>query len=62
MLLQSYKGGQITDREVGDAVWKNLLQARMTFLHWNKGEQMAPTIGSQGETLLVRKIPVADTK
>lgn len=59
---KSYKGGRITDREVGDTVWKNLLQARMTFLHWNKGEQMAPTIGSQGETLLVRKIPVADTK
>uniref|UniRef100_A0A5B6ZNY5 Putative Peptidase S24/S26A/S26B/S26C family protein isoform 1 n=1 Tax=Davidia involucrata TaxID=16924 RepID=A0A5B6ZNY5_DAVIN len=57
---KSYKGGQITDREVGDAVWKNLFQGRLTYLHWNKGEEMAPTIAGQGGTLLVRKIPAAD--
>lgn len=55
-----YKGGKISQGEVGDVVWKNLLQGKMTFLHWIKGEEMAPTIGSQGGTLLVRKIPVPD--
>lgn len=59
-VIQSYKRGQITDREVGDAVWKNLFQGKLTYLHWNKGEEMAPTIGSQGGTLLVRKLPAAD--
>ncbi|KAA8550747.1 hypothetical protein F0562_002431 [Nyssa sinensis] len=57
---KSYKRGQITDREVGDAVWKNLLQGRLTYLHWNKGEEMVPAIAGQGGTLLVRKIPAAD--
>lgn len=55
-----YKGGKISQGEVGDVVWKNLLQGKMTFLHWINGEEMAPTIGSQGGTLLVRKIPVPD--
>ncbi|KAK4573095.1 hypothetical protein RGQ29_031177 [Quercus rubra] len=57
---KSYKRGQITDREMGDAVWKNLFQGKLTYLHWNKGEEMAPTIGPQGGTLLVRKLPAAD--
>ncbi|GMH20886.1 hypothetical protein Nepgr_022728 [Nepenthes gracilis] len=57
---KNYKGGQIGDREVGHVVWKNLFQGKLTYLHWNKGEEMAPTIGSQGGTLLVRKIPAAD--
>lgn len=45
---------------MGDAVWKNLFQGKLTYLHWNKGEEMAPTIGPQGGTLLVRKLPAAD--
>ncbi|KAJ9176447.1 hypothetical protein P3X46_011757 [Hevea brasiliensis] len=57
---KSYKRGQISDREVGDAVWKNLFQGRLTYLHWNKGQEMTPTIGDQGGTLLVRKLPAAD--
>ncbi|XVF21575.1 hypothetical protein REPUB_Repub12eG0101400 [Reevesia pubescens] len=57
---KSYKRGQISDRELQDAVWKNLFQGKLTYLHWNKGEAMAPTIGEQGGTLLVRKIPAAD--
>lgn len=59
-MMQNYQRGQITNREVGDAVWKNLLQGRLTYLHWNKGEEMTPTTGEQGGTLLVRKIPAAD--
>lgn len=57
---QSYKGGHITDTEVGDAVWKNLFHGKLTYLHWNKGQEMAPTIPEQGGTLLVRKLPAAD--
>ncbi|XP_022156611.1 uncharacterized protein LOC111023476 [Momordica charantia] len=57
---KSYKGGQITDREVGDAVWKNLFQGKLTYLHWTKGEEMTPTVGGQGGTLLVRKLPAVD--
>jgi hypothetical protein len=57
---KSYKRGQIADTEMGDAVWKNLLQGKLTYVHWYKGEQMAPTIGPQGGTLLVRKLPAVD--
>lgn len=60
--MQSYKRGQISETEVGDAIWKTLFQGKLTFLHWNKGEEMAPTIAGQGGTLLVRKIPAADPK
>ncbi|KAJ7977236.1 Peptidase S24/S26A/S26B/S26C family protein [Quillaja saponaria] len=59
---KNYKGGQISDREVGDAVWKNFFQGKLTFLHWNKGEEMAPTIAEKGGTVLVRKLPAADPK
>ncbi|XP_021770135.1 mitochondrial inner membrane protease subunit 2-like isoform X2 [Chenopodium quinoa] len=55
---KNYKGGRITEGQIGDTVWKNLFQGKVTFLHWNKGEEMAPTIGSKDGTLLVRKIPV----
>ncbi|KAA3459348.1 mitochondrial inner membrane protease subunit 2-like [Gossypium australe] len=57
---QSYKRGLISDRELYDTVWKNVFQGKLTYLHWNKGEAMAPTIGEQASTLLVRKIPIAD--
>ncbi|MBA0704413.1 hypothetical protein Golax_016671 [Gossypium laxum] len=35
-------------------------KGKLTYLHWSKGEAMAPTIGEQGGTLLIRKIPSAD--
>ncbi|CAL5357335.1 unnamed protein product [Camellia sinensis] len=57
---KNYKRGQVTDREVVDAIWKNLFQGKLTYLHWNKGEEMAPTIVGQGGTLLVRKLPSTD--
>ncbi|PPR99425.1 hypothetical protein GOBAR_AA21243 [Gossypium barbadense] len=44
---QSYKRGLISDRELYDTVWKNVFQGKLTYLHWNKGEAMAPTIGEQ---------------
>ncbi|ESW16886.1 hypothetical protein PHAVU_007G192500 [Phaseolus vulgaris] len=56
---KNYKGGQVTDREARDIIWKNFFQGRMTYLHWNKGEEMAPTIDGKAVTL-VRNLPTAD--
>lgn len=58
--MQSYKRGIISDTEVGDAIWKHFFQGKLTYMQWNKGEEMVPTIGGQGGTLLVRKLPAAD--
>ncbi|XP_038692461.1 uncharacterized protein LOC119990559 isoform X2 [Tripterygium wilfordii] len=55
-----WKRGQISEREIGDAVWKNLFQGKLTYLHWSEGKEMVPAIGAQGGTLLVRKLPFAD--
>ncbi|PWA77504.1 peptidase S24/S26A/S26B/S26C family protein [Artemisia annua] len=59
---KSYQHGKITNTEVGDNVWKTFFQGKLTFLHWNKGEEMVPTIAAEGGTLLVRKIPAADSQ
>ncbi|KAI4349389.1 hypothetical protein L6164_009981 [Bauhinia variegata] len=56
---KNYRRGQITNREISDVAWKNFLRGRLTYLLWNKGEEMAPTIAGKA-TLLVRKLPVAD--
>uniref|UniRef100_A0A1D1Y159 Mitochondrial inner membrane protease subunit 1 n=1 Tax=Anthurium amnicola TaxID=1678845 RepID=A0A1D1Y159_9ARAE len=56
---KSYKIGQITETQVGDTVWKNLFQGKLTYLDWNKGEQMAPIIVGGG-VVLVRKLPNVD--
>ncbi|KAH7577678.1 hypothetical protein ACOSQ2_001338 [Xanthoceras sorbifolium] len=58
--LKNYSRGQINDIELRDSVWKYVFQGKLTYLHWNKGGEMAPVIGEQGGTLLVRKIPAAD--
>ncbi|WCJ38314.1 Peptidase S24/S26A/S26B/S26C family protein [Euphorbia peplus] len=57
IIQKSYTRGQISEIEAIDAVMKHVFQGRLTFLHWNKGHEMAPTIGDQGGTLLVRKLP-----
>ncbi|KAF7818427.1 Mitochondrial inner membrane protease [Senna tora] len=59
-VTQNYKGGQITDKEVTAVVWSNFIHGKLTYVHWNKGEEMAPTIDGKGATLLVRKLPKAD--
>ncbi|XP_031111332.1 uncharacterized protein LOC116015412 [Ipomoea triloba] len=56
---KNYIAGHITEKEAGDAIFKHFFQGKLTFLHFNKGEEMAPTIGAQGGTLLVRKIPMS---
>ncbi|KAF3341184.1 Mitochondrial inner membrane protease subunit 1 [Carex littledalei] len=55
--LKQYNVGQINARELSDAILKNLMQGRLTFTYWTKGEEMSPTI-SAGGTILVRKLPV----
>ncbi|KAM7521714.1 hypothetical protein LguiA_011616 [Lonicera macranthoides] len=57
---KSYERGLITDRELPDIVWKSVFQGKLTYLLWNKGEEMAPTIAEKGGTLLVRKLPTPD--
>ena len=48
----------MTDKEASNALIKNFFMGKLTFLHWNKGAEMAPTI--EGGTLLVRKLPIPD--
>ncbi|CAI9107626.1 OLC1v1007025C1 [Oldenlandia corymbosa var. corymbosa] len=43
-------------------VWKNFFQGKLTYVHWTKGEEMAPTIGPQGGTLLVRRLISPDSR
>ncbi|XP_044492335.1 uncharacterized protein LOC123216046 [Mangifera indica] len=57
---KNYTQGQIRDIELLDSIGRYLFQGKLTYLHWNKGEEMAPIIGGQGGTLLVRKLPAAD--
>lgn len=59
-MMQSYRQGQLAEKQFIDVVWKNIFHGKLTFLHWNKGEEMAPIIGAQGGTLLVRKLPLLD--
>lgn len=59
-MTQNYTQGQIRDIELLDSIGRYLFQGKLTYLHWNKGEEMAPIIGGQGGTLLVRKLPAAD--
>ncbi|MCO5561901.1 hypothetical protein L7F22_015526 [Adiantum nelumboides] len=55
--LKSYKDGQISAKEFQNRMWRNMFYERLTFLKSIKGNEMEPTFTSQGETILVRKIP-----
>ncbi|WOH01777.1 hypothetical protein DCAR_0521162 [Daucus carota subsp. sativus] len=57
---KGYNGGHITETEVGDAIWKNFFHGKLTYMHRNNGQEMAPTISEEGGTLLVRKLPISD--
>ncbi|KAG9145002.1 hypothetical protein Leryth_017460 [Lithospermum erythrorhizon] len=60
---KSYQEGIITDKQKSDVLWKNFFQGTLTFTHWNKkGEEMVPAIFPEPSSLLVRKIPTADSK
>lgn len=56
---KAYRQQKLNDDEVFETMWK-ACNERLTFLHWNKGEEMDPIIGTKGGTLLVRKIPQPD--
>ncbi|KAL5149178.1 SAP-like protein BP-73 [Glycine soja] len=59
LAVKNNKGDPITAREINDAVWKNFFLGKLTYLLWNKGEEMAPTIDGKAVTL-VRKLPAVD--
>ncbi|KAK1267752.1 hypothetical protein QJS04_geneDACA015297 [Acorus gramineus] len=56
---KNHRIGHIAETQIIDSVWKNLFQGKLTFIHWNKGPEMEPTLAAQGGTLLVRKMPLA---
>lgn len=58
--LTNKKYGSIVDSERLNTILRTTFTGKLTFLHYNKGTEMAPTIGIGGGTLLVRKIPDAD--
>ncbi|KAK4408148.1 hypothetical protein Sango_0395800 [Sesamum angolense] len=58
--IGAYGRAEVTDSDRLDTILKTIFVGRLTFLHRNKGEEMAPTIGTHGGTLLVRKIPDAN--
>lgn len=62
MFMQNYSQGHIKQVELSDSIWKYFFQGKLTFLHWNKGAEMAPLLGGEGGTLLVRKIPAPDPR
>lgn len=61
-MSQNHTKGKLNDRELVGVVLKNLLYGRITYLHSGKGQEMAPTMGANDNTLLVRKLPVVDTR
>ncbi|KAL0461102.1 UNVERIFIED_CONTAM: hypothetical protein Slati_0737400 [Sesamum latifolium] len=57
---ETYGRSEVMDSDRLDTILKTIFVGRLTFLHRNKGEEMAPTVGTHGGTLLVRKIPDAN--
>lgn len=53
--MQNYHLGEINAKQFNDSVWKGFFQGKLTFLHWNKGQEMEPTI-PDGGNFLVRKM------
>lgn len=52
---KNYHMGQINAKQFNDSVWKGFFQGKLTFLHWQRGREMEPTIPEEGN-LLVRKM------
>lgn len=61
-MSQNHTKEKLNDRELVGVVVKNLLYGRITYLHSGKGQEMSPTMGAHDNTLLVRKLPVVDTR
>uniref|UniRef100_A0A1J3F2K4 Mitochondrial inner membrane protease subunit 1 n=1 Tax=Noccaea caerulescens TaxID=107243 RepID=A0A1J3F2K4_NOCCA len=60
--LKNHTREKLSERELIGIVWKNLFYGRITYLHSGKGQEMAPTMGTNDNTLLVRKLPYVDTR
>ncbi|KFK31222.1 hypothetical protein AALP_AA6G084300 [Arabis alpina] len=61
--LKSHRKEKLSDKELIQIVCKNLVYGKITFLHSSdKGREMAPTMGAHENTLLIRKIPIANTR
>ncbi|CAH9073780.1 unnamed protein product [Cuscuta europaea] len=60
---KGYIAGHITEKEASNFLVKHILLGKLTFLqHFNKGEEMVPTMGPHGGTILVRKIAASSPK
>ena len=60
--LQSHRREKLSDRELIQIIFKNLFHGKITYLHSGKGVEMSPTMAAHENTLLVRKIPIANTR
>ncbi|KEH42520.1 putative peptidase S24/S26A/S26B/S26C, peptidase S24/S26, beta-ribbon domain-containing protein [Medicago truncatula] len=62
LALKNRIGGHVKENEVATFIFKHFCHGRMTFLHRNKGEEMAPAIAGKGAILLVRRLPIPDLR
>lgn len=60
--LKSHRREKLSDRELIQIIFKNLFHGKITYLHSGKGVEMSPTMAAHENTLLVRKIPIANTR
>lgn len=60
--LKSHRREKLSDRELIQIIFKNLFHGKITYLHSGKGPEMSPTMAAHENTLLVRKIPIANTR
>ncbi|KAL1190663.1 Mitochondrial ATP-independent inner membrane protease subunit 2 [Cardamine amara subsp. amara] len=60
--LKSHGRKKLSNQELFHIVFKNLFYGKITFLHSDKGPEMSPTMTPHDNTLLIRKIPMADSK
>lgn len=60
--IRSYEVGDIHETEIYQHIYKNMTQGRLTFKRLVKGTEMTPTFAAQGETLLIRSLPRANSR
>uniref|UniRef100_A0A1J3GI36 Mitochondrial inner membrane protease subunit 2 n=1 Tax=Noccaea caerulescens TaxID=107243 RepID=A0A1J3GI36_NOCCA len=60
--VKSHRREKLSDRELIQIVCKNLFHGKVTYLHSDKAPEMSPTMGAHENTLLVRKIPIANKR
>ncbi|CAN8247579.1 unnamed protein product [Cochlearia groenlandica] len=61
--LKCHRREKLSDRELFQIICKNLFSGKVTYLlHSDKGPEMSPTMSPHQNTLLIRKLPLADTR